>query len=145
MRRAYLSLFGALALPAYAQSSADRQGCITAAQKEFMETVEDIIKTAVPNPKYGSGVNDYLNGPAPKAFALCINWDLARPDSQMTRAWGFATRRKASGRKAVDSLAISNCAQGQIERNEKCSCEIVSRDGVTAIAFPKDWSGGRCK
>jgi hypothetical protein len=123
----------------------DRHACVQAAQNEFEQSVESIIVTAVPNPKYGSMTNNYLQAQNPKAFAICINWDLARPETQATKAWGFALGGPRPERLAVDSNAISNCSKGQLERSENCTCKVVSRDGVTKVNFPKEWSGGRCQ
>jgi hypothetical protein len=119
----------------------DRGACIRAAQSEFELTVASIIKSSVPT----DGVNDYVEAGDPKAFALCINWSFARPDSQVTKAWGSATPRTVGEEPAAISTAISNCSIGQVNRAENCTCQIVSRNGVSEIKFPKNWSGGRCQ
>lgn len=118
----------------------DRHACIQRAQMQFGRTVHRIIATAVPR----HGVNDYVMAPEPKAFALCINWALARPDSQVTRAWGFATGRTAPEERAAISGAIAHCSAAQARGAEDCTCQVVSRNGVARIEFPEQWSGGRC-
>ncbi len=145
MIRRLLVVFGCLmATPAGAQSSLedDRQVCVDDAQKAFSEVVQSLVRSCVMT----RGPDDYAQAPRPKAFAICINWERATPESTFGSGCGFASARTARNPVAVKSVAIANCAESRHAKEGRCVCEVVDVDGKLVLKFPRrDWSGGRCK
>jgi hypothetical protein len=137
MRR--LLIAGLLVMPvtiAYAQNagSAGRQECVAAARAKFSSLIERSVRTLVGKKKT---TNAYVDAPAPKAFAMCINWQRSTPQFRVGRAWAVSSARISSDPSVVTSTALGRCTEAAVR--QQCECVIVHRDGQLVISFPEWW------
>jgi hypothetical protein len=78
-------------------------------------------------------LQSYSQAENPKALAQCIDWHASGPNT-MLRGYGVATSAKATGAKALRSMAIASCHDAEEVPRSGCECILIHQNGEFAAA-----------
>jgi hypothetical protein len=107
----------------------------------LVASVERRLELAIANAKRRDGtVNGYIGGPDPRVMAMCIEWPGTSHETLLMHAWGSS---QAGGNTSMtiqerEKTAVAFCSNGAPDA-QRCTCEVVHRNGKPALTIPQNW------
>ena len=122
-------------------SSPRHKDAAEAAIPHLVSQVERKLEQTIATAKRRDGtINGYVAGADPRVMAMCIEWAGTSHDTLLTHAWGtsvFAGNASMTMQER-DKTAIAFCANST-PASQRCTCEVVHRNGKPALSFPQNW------
>src|ERR1041385_480524 len=118
-----------------------RRECIANARRTFVSTIKTLLPTLKSSVPFNEDARVYFTRSAPKAFALCIDWEHSTPTARAGAGHGFVTSLSGDSQFLTERLAVANCVRnaGSGTQEVRACCKVVDRGDQIDLSFPPDW------